>query len=71
VARGIVRNRVTLQNWIEKSGFPPGRMIGPNSRAWPEDEVIAWLASRPSANVAPKRGAIKKNTEAHHDERAA
>jgi hypothetical protein len=41
--RGIVNNRVTLKNWIEKLGFPPGRMIGPNTRTWTEAEVTDWL----------------------------
>ena len=52
VARGIVRNRVTLSNWIKKEGFPAGQMIGPNTRAYPEDQVEAWLASRPKEREA-------------------
>lgn len=48
VARGIVRNRPTLSNWIRDYGFPPGQLIGPNARAWREDEVQAWLDSRPT-----------------------
>ena len=48
-ARGIVSNWVTLRNWIEREGFPPGVKLGPNTRAWPADEVDQWLASRPSA----------------------
>lgn len=52
VARGIVRNRVTLSNWIKKQGFPTGQMIGPNTRAYPEIEVEAWLASRPKEREA-------------------
>jgi len=47
--RGIVNNRPTLQNWINKRGFPPGQLTGPNSRTWGEDEVEAWIASRPTA----------------------
>jgi hypothetical protein len=46
-ARGIVANWPTLMNRINKSGFPPGRMIGPNARAWTETEVNEWLATRP------------------------
>jgi predicted DNA-binding transcriptional regulator AlpA len=49
VALGIVTNRVTLGNWIRDRGFPPGQLTGPNSRTWTEDEVQAWLDSRPSA----------------------
>ncbi len=49
VVRGIVNNRMTLSRWIDGQGFPPGFMLGPNSRAWPEDEVEAWLAARKAA----------------------
>jgi predicted DNA-binding transcriptional regulator AlpA len=48
VALGIVRNRVTLANWIQKQGFPPGQMTGPNSRTWDEGEVKRWLGNRPT-----------------------
>lgn len=48
LALGIVNNRVTLQNWIHKHGFPPGQLTGPNSRTWGEAEVQRWLDSRPS-----------------------
>src|SRR5262249_52782168 len=68
VARGIVNNRVTLSNWIATCGFPPGRLIGPNTRAWTDSEVAEWLTSRPSENATPKRGAVRKNLEAHHAE---
>jgi hypothetical protein len=46
-ARGIVANWPSLQNRIRKNGFPPGRLIGPNARAWSETEVAEWIASRP------------------------
>jgi predicted DNA-binding transcriptional regulator AlpA len=56
VARGVVRNWVTLNNRINKFGFPPGRLIGPNARAWTEAEVEAWIAARPVARKpAPSR----------------
>lgn len=44
--RGIVRNRMTLHRWIQNQGFPQGLLLGPNSRAWPVDQVIQWLNSR-------------------------
>jgi hypothetical protein len=47
--RGIVGNRMTLSRWIEHENFPPGVLLGPNTRVWVEDEVEAWLASRPVA----------------------
>ncbi len=64
-ARGIVANWVTLNNWIEREGFPAGRMLGPNTRAWTEAEVLAWLESRP-VQKAPARGAAKDKKEAAH-----
>ncbi len=50
-ARGIVRNRTTLSRWIEKIGFPPGVMIGMNTRTWTEEEIDAWLAERARAET--------------------
>ncbi len=47
-ARGVVNNWVTLRRWIDREGFPTGRMLGPNTRAWSEDEIAAWIASRPT-----------------------
>jgi hypothetical protein len=55
-AAGIINNRVTLARMI-KSGFPPGKLLGPNTRAWPETEIEAWLASRPvvrAPDMAPR-----------------
>jgi predicted DNA-binding transcriptional regulator AlpA len=49
VARGIVRNRATLGNWIKHGFFPCGTLIAPNTRAWTEAEIDAYLASRPTA----------------------
>ena len=51
-ARGIVSNHVTLKRWIAKEGFPPGILLGPNSRAWLESDIEAWLASRPTERGA-------------------
>jgi Prophage CP4-57 regulatory protein (AlpA) len=49
-AKNIVRNWPTLLRFIETEGFPPGIQLGPNSRAWREDEVEAWLVTR---RIAP------------------
>ena len=45
-ARNIVRNRVTLSRWIKNIDFPPGIMIGPNTRVWSEKEIAEWEAKR-------------------------
>jgi predicted DNA-binding transcriptional regulator AlpA len=62
VARGIVRNRMTLRRRIRKDGFPPGRMTGPNERTWTQTEVDTWIESRPIEG--PKlKGAAKANRD--------
>jgi predicted DNA-binding transcriptional regulator AlpA len=57
-ARGIVKTWPTLKARIKRDGFPPGRMTGPNTRTWTEDEVDEWIRSCPTAGPAP-RGAAK------------
>ncbi len=47
--RGIVRNRMTLKRWIDGQGFPPGIKLGPNTRAWYESDVEAWVEARNGA----------------------
>jgi predicted DNA-binding transcriptional regulator AlpA len=58
-ARGLVSNWATLQNRIAKFGFPAGRLIGPNARAWTESEIDDYLAERPTdpKKPAPRRRA--------------
>jgi len=73
-AKGVVRNRQTLKNWIEKRGFPAGQLTGPNSRTWGEDEVQDYLDSRPTAakpalpvkrpRGRPRKGAAAATTAA-------
>jgi hypothetical protein len=55
---GYVNSRADLRNKQEKQGFPAGRMIGANQRAWTSEEVFAWWESRSSAGPA-LRGAAK------------
>lgn len=52
-ARGIVRCWPTLKKWIEREGFPPGIKLAASTRAWTEDEIEAWLASRRAWNEKP------------------
>jgi hypothetical protein len=50
VAAGIVANWTTLFRLIDgPEAFPPGVMIGPNTRAWRLDQVQEWLRARPTA----------------------
>jgi len=42
--RGIIDSWAQLDNLIKKYGFPPGRMLSPNVRAWDEEEELEpWL----------------------------
>jgi predicted DNA-binding transcriptional regulator AlpA len=51
-AAGIVQNWPTLVRLIDEDGFPPGLLLGRNTRAWPLDDVEAWLAARPTGRKA-------------------
>ena len=52
--RKIVLNHVTLKRWVDQEGFPPGRLLGPNTRVWTEAEIEAWVADRPIAKADPE-----------------
>ncbi len=52
VARQIVNNRTTLSRWIKNYGFPPGVLIGPNTRAWTDDEIEAWQEAKAAETAA-------------------
>jgi len=41
-----VSNWPTLLRWIRTEGFPQGILLGANTRAWLESDVLAWLESR-------------------------
>jgi hypothetical protein len=56
-ARGIINSWPMVTRRVERDGFPPGQKLGPNTRVWREDEVQAWLDSRP---VVPRRGRPRK-----------
>jgi predicted DNA-binding transcriptional regulator AlpA len=59
---GIVMSWPMLRCRVDNDGFPPGRKLGGNTRAWTEEEVQAWLDSRPTARkAAPPRGQPRKD----------
>jgi predicted DNA-binding transcriptional regulator AlpA len=54
-AAGIINSWPMLRRRIERQGFPEGRMLGPNTRVWSEEEIELWLASRPTAKKPDPR----------------
>jgi hypothetical protein len=57
-AKGFAESWAQLKRMIELYGFPPGRMLTPNVRAWTDEELDAYVASRPVEGPA-LRGAAK------------
>ena len=43
----------TIWREVRNNTFPAPIVLGPNSVGWYEDEVDAWIASRPRVNYAP------------------
>lgn len=52
VAMGVFTNRMSLKRAIDNQNFPVGFLVTPNARAWREDEVFDWLATRPTGRKA-------------------
>ena len=44
--RGIVGSRTQLRRLQDGENFPRGVLLAPNTRAWDEAEILAWLATR-------------------------
>ncbi len=62
--RGIINSWKMLKIRVEEDGFPRGQKLGPNTRAWREDKVQAWLDSRPTAaKPAPRRRGRPRKAE--------
>lgn len=61
--RQIVLSWPQLRRMVRDYGFPAGLLLGPNTRAWPEEEVEQWLACRPTApKPDPRKGKGCKST---------
>jgi predicted DNA-binding transcriptional regulator AlpA len=48
-AAGIADSYTALDRLVRDHGFPVGRLISPNVRAWTVEEIEGWLATRPTA----------------------
>ena len=60
-ARGIFNDRMDAARKVA-AGFPKPVELGPNTIAWDDEEVAAWLASRP--RPTPKCGALTARMDA-------
>lgn len=83
-ARKIASSYTQLKRLQDDHGFPSGRLLGPNSRAWTEEEVAQWFANRPIERKAlatvvrgedwhearrnKKRRKVKRRIATAHDE---
>jgi hypothetical protein len=61
--RGFVNSWPQLKRMQQLHGFPVGRMLSPNIRAWTEEEVHEWFVSRPAENFQPLKGAPRLRHE--------
>jgi prophage regulatory protein len=48
-----IKGRSTIWRKVRDGSLPAPIITGINSRRWFEDEIDAWLASRPRVNYAP------------------
>ena len=65
-AAGLVNSWTSLRERVLYHGFPPGRLIGPNVRAWTAEEIRNYVASCPVAPraVPPRRKKSKRAKKA-------
>jgi predicted DNA-binding transcriptional regulator AlpA len=73
-AAGIINSWPMLRRRIERDGFPPGLMLGANTRAWVEADVAAWIESRRTAGRTqrdPAKGRRGRARKAQHLEASA
>lgn len=57
VRLGILNNRMTLRRWIQRGIFPKPITLGPNSLAWRESDIEAYLERAAAAGNVPKKTA--------------
>jgi predicted DNA-binding transcriptional regulator AlpA len=62
--RGIAASHQAVRHLQLHENFPPGRLLGPNTRVWSVDEVNAWLATRPTEVSEQARRRARRSIEA-------
>jgi predicted DNA-binding transcriptional regulator AlpA len=66
--QGVVTSWPQLRRMQEHYGFPAGRLLGVNIRAWTESEVKQWLAACP---VEPAQQTMERAAKSIPARRAA
>ena len=62
--RGIAKTHQAVRHMQIHHGFPLGRLLGPGTRVWTEDEINEWLASRPVEPSEQTRRRAQRSVEA-------
>ena len=62
-AANIVASHQQLYNLIDRDNFPPGVLLGPHTRSWLFDEVMAWLAARPTERKPAPAGLLRSHQQ--------
>jgi predicted DNA-binding transcriptional regulator AlpA len=61
---GLVNSRQELKRLQDTQSFPRGRLLGPNTRVWTDEEIEAYIAARPvKMPLHHLRGAAKLKHE--------
>jgi predicted DNA-binding transcriptional regulator AlpA len=69
--RGIVDSWAQVNRLQKNFGFPSGRLISPNCRAWTEEEIAAWLAQRPTEKSEQAKARGTEGARVREERRAA
>ena len=64
VQKLIGKSRVQIWRDVRAGRFPAPISLGPNSAGFYQDEILAWLESRPRQTYAPKTEAPAPEAEA-------
>ena len=61
---GIAESHQAVRHMQMHYGFPLGRLLGPGTRVWTEDEINEWLASRPVEPSEQTRQRAQRSVQA-------
>jgi hypothetical protein len=65
-ALGIAQSHTGLRHLQIHHNFPLGKLLGPSTRTWTEDEVAEWYESRPSEQSRQTRERAQRSIAARN-----